>query len=256
MPTLRLVAFDLDDTLAPSKGPIDGRIADLLRALLQRVEVAIISGGTEAQFREQVLSRLEHATPEELDRLHLLPTCGTRYLRHENGEFSLLYALNLDPPQRDAAFTALREEAQALGLWEAEPWGDILEDRGSQVTFSALGQQAPREAKHGWDPDGRKREALRAAVAARLPGLEVRSGGSTSIDITREGIDKAFGMRELAERSGIGFDEMLFYGDRLDEGGNDYPVLALGIPSIAVTDWQDTAEKLAALLAAFHEPHA
>ncbi len=250
MPSPRLIAFDLDDTLAPSKGPIDRRIADLLRALLQRVEVAVISGGNEAQFREQVLSRLGEATPEELDRLHLLPTCGTRYLRHAEGEFVLLYALDLDPEQRDAAFAALQEEAEHLGLWEPEPWGEILEDRGSQVTFSALGQQAPREAKHAWDPDGAKRDALRTAVAARLPGLEVRSGGSTSIDITRAGIDKAFGMRELAERTGIPFADMLFYGDRLDEGGNDYPVLALGIPCVAVTGWEDTADRLEELLPA------
>ena len=249
MPTAPLlVAFDLDDTLAPSKGPIDPRIAGLLRQLMQRVEVAVISGGNETQFREQVLSRLAEASGEELDRLHLLPTCGTRYLRHDDGAFTLLYALDLDPAQRDAAFAALREEAERLGLWESEPWGEILEDRGSQVTFSALGQRAPREAKHDWDPEGSKREALRTAVAARLPDLEVRSGGSTSIDITRAGIDKAFGMRELAERTGIRFEDMLFYGDRLDPGGNDYPVLALGVPCVAVTGWEDTAAQLEALL--------
>lgn len=244
----RLVAFDLDDTLAPSKQRIDARMAQLLRALMQRVEVAIISGGNETQFREQVLTALADAPAGELDCLHLLPTCGTRYLRHDDGDFTLLYALDLEPAERDAAFAALREEAGRLGLWESEPWGEILEDRGSQVTFSALGQQAPPEAKHAWDPDGTKRHALRAAVAARLPDLEVRSGGSTSIDITRAGIDKAFGMRELSERTGIRFADMLFYGDRLDEGGNDYPVRALGIPCIAVTGWQDTAAKLEALL--------
>lgn len=245
---IRLVAFDLDDTLAPSKGLISARTAQLLRALAQRVEVAIISGGNEQQFRDQVLTQLDDATPDELDRIHLLPTCGTRYLRHQDGEFRLLYALDLSPEQTTAAFTALREEAERLGLWETETWGEILEDRGSQVTFSALGQRAPVEAKHAWDPDGRKRALLRDAVAARLPGLEVRSGGSTSIDITRAGIDKAFGMRELAERTGIRFEDMLFYGDRLDEGGNDYPVKAIGIPSVEVTGWEDTADKVEALL--------
>ncbi len=250
MPTPLLVAFDLDDTLAPSKGLVDSRIANQLRALARRVEVAVISGGNEAQFRTQLISQLSAATAEELGRIHLLPTCGTRYLRYDDGDFRLVYALDLTPEERDAAFVALREEAGRLGLWEPEPWGEILEDRGSQVTFSALGQQAPREAKHGWDPDGAKRAALREAVAARLPSLEVRSGGSTSIDITRSGIDKAFGMQELAERTGIRFEDMLFYGDRLDEGGNDYPVRALGVPSVAVTGWEDTAAKLDALLAA------
>ena len=243
-----LVAFDLDDTLAPSKGVIDPRIADLLRALLRTVDVAIISGGNEAQFRSQVVAQLGGADDTDLARLHLLPTCGTRYLRYDGSDFVAVYAHDLSDDEKNGALTALREEAERLGLWEAEPWGEILEDRGSQITFSALGQSAPREAKHDWDPTGAKRGALRDAVAARLPGLEVRSGGSTSIDITQAGIDKAFGMRQLAARTGIALTDMLFYGDRLDEGGNDYPVLAIGVPSVAVEGWEDTADKLDALL--------
>ena len=248
MTTPALVAFDLDDTLAPSKGAIDPRIAALLRALLRSVDVAIISGGNETQFRTQVIAHLGDTDAVDLARLHLLPTCGTRYLRHDGVEFASVYAHDLSDEQKTAALTALREEAERLGLWESEPWGEILEDRGSQITFSALGQRAPRDAKHDWDPSGAKRSSLRDAVAARLPDLEVRSGGSTSIDITQAGIDKAFGMRELATRTGIPLTSMLFYGDRLDEGGNDYPVLAIGVPSVAVEGWEDTADKLDALL--------
>ncbi|SJN15870.1 hypothetical protein FM104_00635 [Microbacterium esteraromaticum] len=256
MTSPRLVAFDLDDTLAPSKGQIDDRIADLLRELLRRVDVAIISGGNEAQFRSQVIARLGDADATEQARLHLLPTCGTRYLRHDGTEYTAVYAHDLTDEEKTSALTALREEAERLGLWESKTWGEILEDRGSQITFSALGQQAPREAKHAWDASGEKRALLRDAVAPRLPGLEVRSGGSTSIDITRAGIDKAFGMQKLAEHTGIRLTEMLFYGDRLDEGGNDYPVLAIGVPSIAVDGWEDTADKLDALLATLPEPAA
>lgn len=256
MSTPRLVAFDLDDTLAPSKGRIDGRIADQLRALLQRVEVAIISGGNEDQFRNQVIAPLTSGPASDLARLHLLPTCGTRYLHYDGSDFTAVYAHDLSPDEKTAALSALREEAARLGLWEAQPWGEILEDRGSQITFSALGQQAPRDAKHAWDPTGERRAALRDAVAPRLPGLEVRSGGSTSIDITRAGIDKAYGMRKLVEHTGIPLSDMLFYGDRLDEGGNDYPVLALGVKSIAVTGWEDTADKLDQLITTLPEPVA
>jgi HAD superfamily hydrolase (TIGR01484 family) len=250
MITPALVAFDLDDTLALSKSPISPRIADLLRALLQRVDVAIISGGNEQQFRTQVIARLGETDAAALSRLHLLPTCGTRYLRHDGADFAPLYAHDLTDDEKTRALTALREEAERLELWEAEPWGEILEDRGSQITFSALGQKAPGDAKHAWDPTGAKRLALRDAVAARVPDLEVRAGGSTSIDITRSGIDKAYGMTRLAELTGIPLASMLFYGDRLDEGGNDYPVLALGVPSIAVDGWEDTADKLDELLTA------
>ena len=250
-----LIAFDLDDTLAPSKSPVDPRMLDVFSRLLGRTTVAVISGGNFEQFEAQLVDRLEAFGAQggvdeaSLERLHLLPTCGTRYERREGGAWRTVYRENLSPEQRDAAFAMLREEAQRLGLWESDTWGEILEDRGSQVTFSALGQRAPVEAKQVWDPDGAKKNSLRAAVAARLPELEVRSGGSTSVDITRRGIDKAYGMRKLAEHTGIPLEEMLFVGDRLDPDGNDYPVKAMGVACQAVEGWEDTVDYLERLLA-------
>jgi HAD superfamily hydrolase (TIGR01484 family) len=238
--TARLVAFDLDDTLAPSKSPIDPRMAALLGELLGVTEVCVISGGRFEQFRDQVLTRLP--TGDALQRLHLMPTCGTQYFRWDGAAWARQYAEDLTDAEKARAVRALEEEARGLGLWESETWGAIIEDRGSQITFSALGQAAPVEAKTAWDPTGSKKNALRAAVQVRLPDLEVRSGGSTSVDITRRGIDKAYGMSRLAQLTGIPFDDMLFVGDRLDPDGNDFPVVALGIPTRAVTGWQQTAE--------------
>jgi len=246
--TPRVVAFDLDDTLAPSKSPIDPRIGRLLILLAERVEVAIISGGQIGQFRSQVVERLPH-TPGALDHIHLLPTCGTQYYRYDGSDFTALYTRDLTDDEKRRALAAVEEEAVRLGYWETETWGPILEDRGSQITFSALGQAAPVDAKRAWDPTGAKKSALRDAVAARVPDLEVRSGGSTSVDITRKGIDKAYGMRQLAEQTGIPLSDMLFYGDRLDPDGNDYPVLAMGeVACVSVTGWEDTADKLDALI--------
>lgn len=248
MPTPRLVAFDLDDTLAPSKSAIDPRIGDLLVALAERVEVAIISGGQLAQFTAQVVDRLPEASDEVRSRLHLLPTCGTQYYRLTPAGVDTVYARTLTADQKSRALTAVEEEARRLGLWESGTWGEILEDRGSQITFSALGQTAPVDAKMAWDPSGAKKSALRDAVAARVPDLEVRSGGSTSVDITERGIDKAYGMRQLAEQTGISLDDMLFVGDRLDEAGNDYPVLAMGVACQAVEGWPETAAFLDELI--------
>ena len=243
-----LVAFDLDDTLAPSKSPVHPRMLEVFSRLLDRTTVAVISGGNFEQFEAQLVSRLGEVNERALERLHLLPTCGTRYERRENGAWNTIYKEHLSEDQRDAALTALREEAERLGLWEVETWGEILEDRGSQVTFSALGQSAPVDVKHAWDPDGAKKNALRAAVAERLPDLEVRSGGSTSVDITRKGIDKAYGMRKLEAHTGIALDDMLFVGDRLDPEGNDYPVKAMGVRCHAVGGWEDTVDFLEDLL--------
>jgi len=244
----RLVAFDLDDTLAPSKSAIDHRIGALLLDLAARVEIAIISGGQLAQFTAQVVDRLPEARAEALAHFHLLPACGTQYYRIRPDGIETVYALSLDAERRAEAIVIVEEEARRLGLWETDTWGDIIEDRGSQITFSALGQQAPVDAKSAWDPTGEKKNALRAAIAARLADLEVRSGGSTSIDITERGIDKAYGMNRLVEQTGIPLDDMLFVGDRLDPDGNDYPVLALGVACHAVTGWEDTANYLEGLI--------
>jgi len=246
-PEARVLAFDLDGTLAESKSPITQRMAGLLGRLLEEAEVCVISGGAFGQFQKQVLAHLT-ATPEELERLHLMPTCGTRYYRWREGGWYEVYAEDLSDPVKEHVVEVLTQGAKSLGLWEDKTWGDIVEDRGSQITFSALGQAAPVDAKAVWDPDGAKKERLRAYAAERLPDLEVRSGGSTSVDVTAEGIDKAYGMRKLMAQLGVGMDDILFVGDRLDEQGNDYPVKAMGIRCVAVSSWEDTADFVAGWL--------
>ena len=244
--TAALALFDLDDTLAPSKSKVGDEVVDMIVALTKVVQVGVISGGRFEQFDTQLLSSIDDE--EALGQIHVLPTCGTRYLVRKGGEWSEVYSEPLRDDEAQRATVALEEGAKALGLWEESTWGDRIELRGSQVTFSALGQAAPVDAKAAWDPDGRKKESLRAYVAEKLPDLEVRSGGSTSVDITRKGIDKAYGVNRLLERLGLRPDQAVFFGDRVDEGGNDYPVIATGVPCIAVTGWEDTPEKVRAAI--------
>lgn len=242
----KLVAFDLDDTLAPSKSPLPNPMREALLQLLAKRPVAIISGGQFAQFQEQVIRRLPES--DLLDDLHLMPTNGTRYYRHAEGAWREVYAYELSIENRARCAEALEAEARALGLWEEHTWGPRIEDRGSQVTFSALGQEAPVDAKKAWDPDGAKRELLRERVQAHLPELDVHSGGSTSIDITKRGIDKAYGIRNLMEHLGLEASDILFVGDRLQPGGNDYPVIAVGVQTQPVEGWEETVEFVTALL--------
>lgn len=238
----QVIAFDLDGTLAESKSALPDRMGELMIELLDRYQVCVISGGKFGQFEKQLLANL-HASSTQLERLHLMPTCGTRYHTYNlsNGEWDMNYAEDFSEAEKEQIVAALEEGIDELGLREKEPWGDLIEDRGSQITFSALGQEAPVHAKEAWDPDNSKKHALRDVVAEKIPGFEVRAGGSTSIDITKLGIDKAYGMRKLMELTEVAADDILFVGDRLEEGGNDYPVKAMGIDSIAVTKWQDTA---------------
>ena len=238
----RVIAFDLDNTLADSKSPLTDEMADLLDRLLLRFQVCVISGGTFEQFQKQLLHGLK-AAPKTLRALHLMPTCGTRYYRFDIAADSwrLVYAEDLTPAEKTKIIAALNKGADALGYRASRLWGAQIEDRGSQITFSALGQDAPITEKEAWDPDGEKKRKLRDYVAKLIPELGVRVGGSTSIDVTRHGIDKAYGIGKLIALLDATKQDVIFVGDRLSKGGNDYPVKAMGVDCLAVSRWQDTA---------------
>lgn len=245
----KVIAFDLDGTLAESKSALTDRMADLLSQLLESFHVCVISGGKFGQFEKQLLANLQ-ADPTKLEKLHLMPTCGTRYYVYDvaKADWNQVYAEDFTREQKDKIIAALEEGIDKLGYREAKPWGELIEDRGSQITFSALGQEAPVDAKEAWDPDNVKKSKLRDVVAELIPEFEVRSGGTTSIDITKLGIDKAYGMNKLMGMLDISKEEILFMGDSLKEGGNDYPVKAMGIDSLEVSNWKDTAIAIQAIV--------
>lgn len=245
----QVIAFDLDGTLAPSKSPLPDRMAEALDNLLEKYHVCVISGGKFGQFEKQLLANLK-ADPAKLERLHLMPTCGTRYYKFDlaQGEWKKVYAEDLTEAGKKKIKDALMKVAEEQGLIEKEVWGEILEDRGSQVTFSALGQEIVDQLgeegvkrKYAWDPDNAKKNKMRDQVAELLPEFEVRVGGVTSIDVTKPGIDKAYGIQKLMDMLKIGKQDVLFIGDRIEEGGNDYPVKLMGIDAMQISDWKETA---------------
>jgi HAD superfamily hydrolase (TIGR01484 family) len=241
-----MIAFDLDGTLAESKQAIQAEMAEGLESLLAVADVAVISGGDWPQFEMQVVSHLPAAA--DLKRLWIMPTTGTKLYRFD-GAWKAIYADVFDADERKKIAAALDRVMRDKGFDQGQTWGERIEDRGSQITFSALGQQAPLDAKKGWDPDFAKRKAMQADLVKLLPGLSINIGGSTSIDITREGVDKAYGMRRLAEHAGIALENILFMGDAIFPGGNDDPVRAAGIDVIRVRDPEDTAIAIRAVVA-------
>jgi phosphomannomutase len=251
MPKRQVIAFDLDDTLAVTKSPISDRMGELLVKLLEKYDVTVISGGKYEQFRMQVVDRLE-APVHLLNKLHLMPTCGTRYYRYDElkSEWALQYAEDLSDSEKKKIIDVTEKHARAMNLWPENPYGEVIEDRQSQISISMLGQKAPAAEKYDWaEKNSDKRLELRTAIAEELPEFEVRAGGTTTIDITHIGIDKAYGMEKLMAALEIGKDDILFIGDKLDEGGNDYPVKAMGIDTVAVEGWEETAKVLEGILA-------
>lgn len=250
----KVLAFDLDGTLAPSKSELPKEVGESLDKLLDHFDICVISGGRFQQFQTQLLNGLR-TTPQKLERLHLMPTCGTQYYRYENGDWNKIYAENFTDAEKQRIIKALNKGIDTLGFRETEIYGDVIEDRESQITFSALGQDIVAvlgdegvRLKEEWDPDTLKKNTLRQYVADLIPEFEVRVGGGTSIDITKPGIDKAYGMRKLTDMLSITKEEILFFGDRLQKGGNDHPVKEMGIDSLDVSHWRDTVMRLETLL--------
>jgi HAD superfamily hydrolase (TIGR01484 family) len=243
-----LVAFDLDGTLAPSKAEPDAEMIALLVSLLEVARVAIISGADYAQFQGQVLAHLPPSA--DLQRLSLLPTCGTRFYRYAD-KWEKLYSEDLSADQKRTIVDALTKAVAEAGFAGEKTWGPMIEDRESQITYSALGQQAPLEAKASWDPDFAKRQAIKTIVDPLLSDFSVRLGGATSIDVTLPGIDKAYGMRKLRDTLDIPFHNMLYIGDALFPGGNDYPVRETGVTCIQVRDPNETKRVIEAIVACY-----
>jgi phosphomannomutase len=242
----QLIVFDLDGTLAESKSALDDEMAVLLSHLLSVVKVAVISGGDWPQFEKQVLARLPGGV--RLGNLFLLPTCGTKFYRYER-HWEKVYSEDFTAGEKAQITVALNKAVQAAGYESGKTWGELIEDRGSQVTFSALGQEAPLEEKEKWDPDFAKRKTITAILSPLLPAFSIRMGGATSIDVTKPGIDKAYGIRKLRDMLSVSIAAMLFVGDALFPGGNDAPARATGVVTIQVRDPDETKRVIEAIIA-------
>ena len=233
----KLIVFDLDGTLAISKQAIDAEMAGWLARLLTVCPVCVISGGDWPQFQKQVVDQL--GANASLENLYLMPTTGAKFYRFD-GDWQQVYADNFSNEEHRRVIEALKSAITEAGFEHENILGAQIEDRGTQITFSGLGQKAPIAAKDAWDPDRKKRTALKTILDRSLSDLSVRIGGSTSIDITRPGIDKAYGVRKLSELTGVALEQMLFVGDALYPGGNDAPARDAGVPTIGVRTIDDT----------------
>ncbi len=242
----KLIVFDLNGTLAESKSPLDAEMSGLLHDLLGIVKVAVISGGDWPQFKTQLLSNL--SSDARLGNLSLLPTCGTKFFQYA-GDWKKLYSEDFTAAEKEKVISSLNKALGIAGFKVETVWGEVIEDRGSQITFSALGQQAPLEEKIKWDADFIKRKKITAILDTLIPEFSVRMGGATSIDVTKSGIDKAYGIRKLRDILGISLKEMIYIGDALFVGGNDYPVEEAGVLCIPVRGPNETKPVTEAIIA-------
>lgn len=243
----KLIAFDVDNTLSPSRSLIDSEMADLLKKLLENKQVAIITGGAFADIKKQVLDLIGENEPRNKN-LTLLPTNGGG-LWVFNGVWKELSSHKLAPAEKEKIIKAIEEVDKAdLELCNNKSYGAEIQDRNSEITYSALGDHAPVELKQAWDPDFKKRISLQKELMKKLPEFEVKIGGTTSIDITPKGMDKAFAIQKLVDHFKLKKEDVLFFGDAIYKNGNDYPVFLMGVDTVKVTGPEETKQWLIRLL--------
>ncbi len=238
-PEKKVIIFDLDDTLSEAKTPMLPSMAEAVTELLKNAHVAVITGSKWDQCRAQMVEQMPESSRELLHRLHILPNCGTRLYQHKNGTWESVYAELLSTEEKIQIREAL--EKSMVGMYDAsELYGDIIEDRESSMAFSALGQQAPIEIKKSFDPDKKIRLAMLEKLIPMLPNHEVKIGGTTTIDITKKGMDKGWGIKRFANHMSITLPEIGFVGDALFPGGNDYPAMEIGLHCVEVKGPHET----------------
>ncbi len=243
-----LIVFDLDGTLTKTKSNLERDMSGILTMLLKEKKVAIIGGGSYKQFRKQFVSYLK-CPSELLVNLFLFPTTATSFYTYNKG-WKQVYALELSKKDRKIIRKAFHDVFKEINYVKPEKtYGKVLEDRKTQFTFSALGQEVVAKLgkkigvrlKEEWT---RKNTPLKLKIAflmqKRLPHLEVRAAGFTSIDVTKKGIDKEYGIHQIMKCLKIPLNKMLFIGDAIFPGGNDYAIVKTGIDYLPVKGPEQT----------------
>jgi phosphomannomutase len=251
MPSLSkksLIVFDLDGTLAPSKSPLEPDMDRALEALLKEKKVAVIGGGSYEQFKKQLIAPFK-CPPPLLKNFFIFPTTSMAFYRYNKG-WKQVYRKTLKPAEKKKILRAFDEVFEAVGyVHPKKVWGKIIEDRMTQMSFSPLGQNIVDvlgkkkgiALKEKWRKENDPlRLKMTKLLGEKLKGFEVRAGGITTIDITKKGIDKGYGVRQIEKHLHVPIKDMVFIGDALYPGGNDAAAKKTGIQTVATTGPKET----------------
>ncbi len=235
----KAIIADVDETVCEPAQEISPKLAEQIAALIKKnYSFAFISGTHLAELQRMISANLK-------EEHHLLANTGATYAVQKDGIAEMVHNYALTAPEKQeiaAALHALIAEFHIEPVTSAE---DQLQDRESQFSLSALGRHAPLELKKAFDPDGKKRREWVSFLRQHLheSTYEIRIGGTTTIDITRKGMDKEWAIREFMKINQLSPEEVIFIGDKLYPGGNDYPASRV-VDCIAVRTPEETLQKL------------
>ena len=163
----------------------------------------------------------------------------------------VLWQETFTPEQKNLILTFIKDIHDAAKLTVSHE-DDLVEDRGSQISYSMIGHNEDRAKKKAFDPNAAKRLSFLAERTTqrdtlRAAGVEVMVGGTTCFDFYVAGKHKGFNITRLIEREKWNKDDCMYVGDALFSGGNDEAVIGV-IATRAVSNPHETFEYIQTLL--------
>ncbi|XP_063991305.1 uncharacterized protein LOC135169853 [Diachasmimorpha longicaudata] len=235
--------FDVDGTLTKSRQKIEPQMEQFLleSAKREKFDIGLVSGSDIAKLKEQlgedVIAKYKYVFAEnglvayvdekQLPCESILTVLGDDSLQ-ELINFCLKYISELTLPFKRGTFIELRS-----GMVNVSPVG-----RNSTI--------AERDQFAEYDKEHHIRDKFVQALKKEFPdlGLTFAIGGQISIDIFPNGWDKTYCLRHIDE-----CDKIHFFGDRCDEGGNDYDIYQSDLTvGHRVTGPADTIKEMKILL--------
>lgn len=236
--------FDVDGTLARSHMPIDQSMQEILQALRKTGRTVTAVTGSDLRYIRQSIPCLW--TKEGCD-FSALAQSGTMAYDATGG---IIWERPLDWRRKLEIFQYIAHvlDSESFAVPNAD---DLVQDRGAQISFSIYGHNAPIGEKEKIDPDMSVRRALLEKYPFVSDSVEVKIGGTTTFDFFAKGFDKGRNIRDFIALPQHNWPpgECVYFGDRLDTGGNDATVVGV-IDTVAVVDPKDCEEKLRKVLGA------
>ena len=198
--------FDIDGTLTPSRLPIEKEFETFFLKWMIGKNVYLVTGSDKDKTIEQVGKEIWSSVKR------VYQSCGNQVF--ENGRLIKHIDFYLDNNME-----LLLNDFLKSSRW-TEKFGNHFEQRVGLVNFSIIGRnctQEKREEYYNWDQVNQERSQICNQLMHDFPHIEASVGGEISIDIHEKGKNKAQILDEIE-------GEIYFFGDKMDEGGNDYPI--------------------------------
>jgi phosphomannomutase len=233
MPKPKHVFFDLDGTLTRSRSLMAEVHRPIFDALCAAKDVVVVTGGQVSQIRKQI-------PPIFNNRYYILSQYGNHAVDRDG---TVLWSEQFTPEQKQGVLDLIRVIHDELRL-QVQDENDLVEDRGSQISYSLIGHHEDTEKKEAFDPGAKKRLDILARHAEKVErlralGADVRPGGTTTFDFTIAGKHKGFNIIRLLEHQGWHKGDSLYIGDAHFNGGNHETVIGV-IPTHGVKDYNET----------------